>query len=128
LITLGSPHIVAHRKSLAPIAQVNDLFPGALHEPAGLKYISVAGGAADGATSPRVRKRYERLIDDGRVAGDGIVPVESALLPGSQTIVLDDLYHSHYFGKWYGSNRETVERWWPHDLRALTDLVEEHRA
>ena len=128
LITLGSPHIVAHRKSLAPIAQVNDLFPGALHEPAGLKYISVAGGAADGATSPRVRKRYERLIDDGRAAGDGIVPVESALLPGSQTIVLDDLYHSHYFGKWYGSNRETVERWWPHDLRALTDLVEEHRA
>ena len=128
LITLGSPHIVAHRKSLAPIAQVNDLFPGALHEPAGLKYISVAGGAADGATSPRVRKRYERLIDDGRVAGDGIVPVESALLPGSQTIVLDDLYHSHYFVRWYGSNRETVERWWPHDLRALTDLVEEHRA
>jgi pimeloyl-ACP methyl ester carboxylesterase len=33
LITLGSPHVVADKKSLAPIAQVNDLFPGALHEP-----------------------------------------------------------------------------------------------
>ncbi|MDQ3911079.1 MAG: hypothetical protein M3305_04775 [Actinomycetota bacterium] len=128
LITLGSPHAVAHTKSLAPIAQVNELFPGALHEPAGLKYISVAGGAANGATSPRVRKRYERLIEDGRVAGDGIVPVESALLPGSETIVLDDLYHSHYFGRWYGSDHETVKRWWPHDLRVNAHLVEERRA
>ena len=128
LITLGSPHVVANRESLAPIAQVNDLFPGALHEPAGLKYISVAGGAADGATSHRVRKRYERLIEDGRVTGDGVVPVESALLPGSEAIVLEDLYHSHYFGRWYGSDRETVERWWPQDLRVSTNLVGEHRA
>jgi pimeloyl-ACP methyl ester carboxylesterase len=128
LITLGSPHVIADTKSLAPIAQVNELFPGALHEPAGLKYISVAGGAADGAISPRVRRRYERLIEDGRVAGDGVVPVESALLPGSETIVLDDLYHSHYFGRWYGSDGETVERWWPQDLRVATDLVGEHRA
>ena len=128
LITLGSPHMVAHRKSLAPIAQVNELFPGALHEPAGLKYISVAGGAADGATSRRVRRRYERLIEDGRVAGDGVVPIESALLAGSETIVLDDLYHSRYFGRWYGSDRETVERWWPQGLRVAADLVGEHRA
>ena len=128
LITLGSPHLVADTKSLAPIVQVNELLPGALHEAAGLRYISVAGGAADGATSPRVRKRYERLIEDGRVAGDGVVPAESALLPGSETIVLDDLYHSHYFGRWYGSDRETVERWWPQDLRVATGLVGEHRA
>jgi pimeloyl-ACP methyl ester carboxylesterase len=128
LITLGSPHVVADIKSLAPIAQVNELFPGALHEPAGLKYISVAGGAADGATSPRVRRRYERLIEDGRVAGDGVVPVESALLAGSETIVLDDLYHSHYSGRWYGSDRETVERWWPQDLRVARDLVGEQSA
>jgi pimeloyl-ACP methyl ester carboxylesterase len=128
LITAGSPHVVAPRESLAPIAQVNELFPGALHEPAGLKYLSVAGGAADGATSPRARKRYERLIEDGRVAGDGVVPVKSALLPGSETVVLEDLYHSHYFGPWYGSDRETVERWWPQDLQVTTDLVGEHRA
>jgi len=128
LITLGSPHVVSDKNSLAPIAQVNDLFPGALHEPAGLKYLSVAGGAVDGAASSRVRRRYERLIEDGRVAGDGVVPVESALLPGSETVVLDDLCHSHYFGRWYGSDRETVEKWWPQDLRVNANLVGEHRA
>ena len=128
LITLGSPHVVSDKNSLAPIAQVNDLFPGALHEPAGLKYLSVAGGAAHGASYSRVRRRYERLIEDGRVAGDGVVPVESALLPGSETVVLDDLYHSHYFGRWYGSDRETVEKWWPQDLRVNANLVGEHRA
>jgi hypothetical protein len=128
LITLGSPHVVADKRSVAPIAQVNELFPGALHEPAGLRYISVAGGAADGKTSFRVRKRYERLVEDGRVAGDRVVPVESALLPGSETLVFGNLYHSEFFGRWYGSNRGTVERWWPEELRASDSLVREHRA
>jgi pimeloyl-ACP methyl ester carboxylesterase len=128
LITLGSPHVVTDKNSLAPIAQVNDLFPGALHEPAGLKYLSVAGGAAHGASYSRVRRRYERLVEDGRVAGDGVVPVDSALLPGSESVVLDDLYHSHYFGRWYGSDRETVEKWWPQDLRVNANLVGEHHA
>jgi pimeloyl-ACP methyl ester carboxylesterase len=128
LITLGTPHVVAEKKSLAPIAQVNELFPGALHEPAGLKYLSVAGGAADGAASSRVRRRYERLIEDGRVTGDGVVPVKSALLPGSETLVFDDLYYSEYFGRWYGSDRQTVERWWPEDLRASGSLVGKRRA
>ena len=128
LITLGTPHVVAEKKSLAPIAQVNELFPGALHEPAGLTYLSVAGGAADGAASSRVRRRYERLIEDGRVTGDGVMPVKSALLPGSETLVFDDLYHSQYFGQWYGSDRETVERWWPEELRASGSLVGERRA
>jgi pimeloyl-ACP methyl ester carboxylesterase len=128
LITLGSPHVVADKGSVAPIAQVNELFPGALHEPAGLRYISVAGGAADGKTSSRVRKRYERLVEDGRVAGDGVVPVESALLPGSETLVFNNLYHSDFFGRWYGSDRETVEWWWPEELRANDSPVREHRA
>ncbi len=128
LITLGSPHVVADKESLAPIAQVNELFPGALHEPAGLRYLSVAGGAADGNASSRVRRRYERLVEDGRVAGDGVVPVESALLPGSETLVFDDLYHGQFYGRWYGSDRETVERWWPAGLRAGGSLVGERRA
>jgi pimeloyl-ACP methyl ester carboxylesterase len=128
LITLGSPHVVADKRSLDPLAQVNELFPGALHEPAGLKYLSVAGGAADGRMSPRTRKRYERLIEDGRVVGDGVVPAESALLPGSQALVFDDLYHSEFFGRWYGSDREAVERWWPEELRASGSLVGEHHA
>ena len=120
LITLGTPHEVADRENLAPIRLMNELFPGSLHAASGLRYVSVAGGAADGAASPRTRKRYERLVDDGRVAGDGLVPVTSALIPGSEELVLDDLYHSQRLGRWYGADRETVERWWPEDLRSAT--------
>ncbi len=128
LITLGSPHAVANKKSLAPIAQVNELFPSNLHEPAGLKYLAVAGRAADGAESALYRVRYERLVDDGRVAGDGIVPAESALLPGAPSLVFDDLFHSPYFGRWYGADRETVERWWPGELNVRESFAEERRA
>ncbi|HET7478207.1 MAG TPA: hypothetical protein VFJ72_01695 [Rubrobacteraceae bacterium] len=128
LITLGSPHNVPDRGLLAPVARVNDLFPGALHAPAGLSYLSVAGNAVDGNSSARARKRYERFIEDGRIAGDGVVPVEAALLPGAGSVVLDGVYHGPPFGRWYGSDLETVERWWPRELRVVPPLVEEHRA
>jgi pimeloyl-ACP methyl ester carboxylesterase len=128
LITLGTPHVITSKESFTLITRVNELFPGALHKPAGLRYLSVAGAAADGATSARVRKRYERILEDGRVAGDRIVPVESALLPGSETLVLEDLYHNGFYGRWYGSDGATVERWWPEDLRMNANLVGEHRA
>lgn len=132
LITLGSPHNVpdrnANSKSLAPITRVNDLFPGSLHASAGLGYLSVAGSAADGASSARTRKRYERFTDDGRIAGDGVVPVEAALLPGAGSVVLDDVYHGPPLGRWYGSDLETVERWWPQELRVGSSLVQERRA
>lgn len=127
LITLGTPHLASRRQGFLPISRVNELFPGALHEDSGLRYLSVAGGVADGAASTRVRKRYERLVEDGRVRGDGIVPIESALLPGSETLVLDDLYHNHHLGRWFGSDRETVERWWPEGLRVRTSLLEEEQ-
>jgi pimeloyl-ACP methyl ester carboxylesterase len=128
LITLGTPHTVADRPRLAPITRVNELFPGALHAEAGLRYVSVAGSVADGASSPRVRKRYERFVDDGRVAGDGVVPVDAALLPGSESQVLDGLHHNRRLGRWYGSDRETVELWWPQELRAGDTLVGDARA
>lgn len=127
LITLGTPHL-SSEESLTLITRVNELFPGALHASAGLRYLSVAGAAADGVVSARVRKRYERLVDDGRVIGDGIVPVESALLPGSEALVVDDLYHNGFYGRWYGSDRAAVERWWPDELRADANLVGERRA
>jgi pimeloyl-ACP methyl ester carboxylesterase len=127
LITLGTPHNVPDKGRLAPIAGVNELFPGALH--ANVRYLCVAGGAVDGASSRRARKRYERFVEDGRISGDGEVPVESASLPGATSLVLDDLYHGrrHGFmrGRWYGSDRETVERWWPAELRVKGSLVEE---
>jgi pimeloyl-ACP methyl ester carboxylesterase len=128
LITLGTPHTVADKPRLAPITRVNELFPGALHAEAGLRYVSVAGSAADGASSPRVRKRYLRFVEDGRMAGDGIVPVDAALLPGSESRVLDSVHHNRRLGRWYGSDAETVGRWWPQELRAGGTLVGDARA
>jgi pimeloyl-ACP methyl ester carboxylesterase len=128
LITLGTPHTVADRPRLAQINRVNELFPGALHVESGLRYLSVAGDAADGAASSRTRKRYERFAEDGRVAGDGVVPVEAALLPGSESQVLDGIHHNRRLGRWYGSDRETVGLWWPEELRAGEPLVGDARA
>jgi pimeloyl-ACP methyl ester carboxylesterase len=132
LITLGTPHNVPKKGRLAPIAEMNELFPGVLHEPRGLRYLCVAGAAADGTISKKARKHYERFVEDGRIKGDGMVPVDTALLPGATPLVLDDLYHgrrqSFMKGRWYGSDRETVERWWPEELRVKGSLVEEPQA
>jgi pimeloyl-ACP methyl ester carboxylesterase len=127
LITLGTPHI-ASKESLTLITRVNELFPDVLHEPAGLGYLCVAGTAVDGAASNRARKRYERLVEDGKVAGDGVVPVGSALLPGSETLVLEEVYHNEFYGRWYGSDRVTVERWWPENLRVNANLAGDKHA
>ena len=130
LITLGTPHNAPSRGSLTHLAEASELFPGALHED--IRYLCVAGAAADGSSSRRVRKRYERFVDDGRVKGDGEVPVECALLPGGERLVLGDLYHARFrgglHGRWYGSDRETIGRWWPEELWVKERLVEEPRA
>ena len=128
LITLGSPHVVRESKALAPIHRVNELFPGALHEESGLVYRSVAGNAVDGAVSRKARKRYGRLVEDGRVSGDGVAPVEAALLPDSEHMILDGVYHNRRVGHWYGADREIILRWWPEELGVEDSLVEEHRA
>jgi pimeloyl-ACP methyl ester carboxylesterase len=128
LITLGTPHAVANEERLSPITRVNELFPGALHAESGLRYLSVAGDAVDGASSPKARKRYERFVEDGRVTGDGVVPVEAALLPGSESLVVDGVHHNRRLGRWYGSDRETVERWWPDELCVGGSLVGDTRA
>ncbi len=128
LITLGTPHNVPDDERLAPISRINELFPGTLHADAGLRYLSVAGNAIDGTSSPKVRRRYERFVEDGRVAGDGVVPVEAALLPGSESLVLEGVHHNRRLGRWYGSDRETIEQWWPGELRVGGSLVRDTRA
>jgi alpha-beta hydrolase superfamily lysophospholipase len=124
LITLGTPHAPPPRGRLAePISRINRLFPGALHADAGLRYLSVAGNAVDGSSSSRARRRYEGFVEDGRTAGDGVVPVAAALLPGSETLVLEGLRHNRRLGRWYGSDAETVGRWWPEGPRVGDILV-----
>lgn len=128
LITLGSPHVVPDSKGTAQITLVNDLFPGALHKRSGVEYLSVAGSSVDGAESWWTRKRYERFLSDGRALGDGVIPAQSALLPGSEHMILDGVYHNRYLGQWYGSDAASVERWWPEELRVAEKLVEERSA
>ncbi|MDQ4127787.1 MAG: hypothetical protein M3151_07565 [Actinomycetota bacterium] len=128
LVTLGTPHAPTTKESVPLISRVNDLFPGALHADSGLRYLSVAGSAVDGSSSAKVRRRYERFVEDGLVAGDGVVPVEAALLPGSESLVLDGLYHNRRLGPWYGSDREKVGLWWPEELRVGGSLVGDTRA
>ena len=127
LITLGTPHTVRDTKRLSPITRVNDLFPGALHSEVGIRYLSVAGSAIDGATSKKARRRYERFVGDGRIEGDGVVPVEAALLPGSEGLVLGGVHHNRRLGRWYGSDGETVGQWWPEELRVGGSLVGDTR-
>lgn len=120
LVTLASPHRVVDRAALSPITEANRLFPETPHAATGLRYVSVAGNAVDGADpeSPLVaRKRYGFFGGEERVPGDGVIPVESTRLAGAESVVVDGLYHDHHRGRWYGSDRETVERWWPADLR-----------
>jgi pimeloyl-ACP methyl ester carboxylesterase len=131
LITLGTPHNVPSGGDLAPIAEVNELFPSTLH--ASIRYLCVAGAAVDGSSYRSARRRYARFAGgDGRLKGDGKVPVGSALLPGAESIVLDDVHHGRLYGglggRWYGSGQETVGRWWPEELRVRERLVETPRA
>ena len=124
LITLGTPHATPFSgRFTGPISRVNGLFPGALHADSGLRYLSVAGDGVNGASSRRIQRRYENFVEDGETAGDGIVPVDAALLPGSETLVLDGLRHNRRLGGWYGSDAATVRRWWPEDSPAGDSLV-----
>ena len=124
LITLGTPHENPPRGRLSgPISRINDLFPGALHADAGLRYLSIAGSAVDGSSDARARRRYESFVEDGGTAGDGVVPVGAALLPGSETLVLEGMRHNRRLGRWYGSDADAVGRWWPEELRVGDLLV-----
>jgi pimeloyl-ACP methyl ester carboxylesterase len=124
LITLGTPHATPpHGRLSEPISGINDLFPGALHADAGLRYLSIAGSAVDGSSDARARRRYESFVEDGGTAGDGVVPVGAALLPGSETLVLEGMRHNRRLGRWYGSDADAVGRWWPEELRVGDLLV-----
>lgn len=114
LIMLGSPHYSRHGGHLRQ--QVEALYPGAFFAP-GVRYTSVAGTAVHGDRRGSLRERlafrwYERLSGEGAQPGDGLVPVASALLEGSQGMTLAGVSHFCGFGgPWYGEE-EVVGRWW----------------
>jgi hypothetical protein len=55
---------------------------------------------------------YRNSTGDPADRGDGLVPVESALLEGAEALVLEGVAHGGAFGPvWYGTPA-VVERWW----------------
>lgn len=118
LIVLGSPHYYQRRSihgGWLP-GWLEKRYPGAYFTPQ-VRYTSVAGKLIHGDLHGSPRERcaypfYKELIGAGNVWGDGLVPVASALLHGSQQLTLDGVSHFRGFGgPWYGAT-EVIPRWW----------------
>ncbi len=124
MVSLGSPHLNmgGFQRGGTVSRWVENKFPGAYFSPS-VSYASVAGkavmGDPAGSTQQRfVSKIYQEICGGGETGqwacawGDGIVPVQSALLPGSVHIILDGVAHYSIAGsEWYGSEAAIV-RWW----------------
>lgn len=114
LVTLGSPHQAVRATPLR--AMVDRRFPGCHH--LDVDYVSVAGALdlSDSTASAFSRRSasgsYKSIVGDAEVAGDGLVPVSSALLKDARHFVLNATAHGGLFGApWYGSP-ERVQSWW----------------
>ena len=114
LITLGSPNQAKRATYLRNM--VSTKLPGNFYS-SDVSYISVAGeldlkGSIASKTSLRLSKSsYLAMNGDKNAKGDGLVPIDSALLIGSKQIVMKETAHGKTFGKvWYGSSNK-VEEW-----------------
>jgi hypothetical protein len=113
LITLGSPHYNLRGSRMR--RWVEKQYPGSYFP--SVRYTSVAGKAIHGRRRGSLGERwayacYWRLCGDGNVWGDGLVPLSSQLLSGSQQIVLEGVSHFTGFGgPWCGSP-SILPRWW----------------
>jgi hypothetical protein len=141
LVTLGTPNAAG----LAPgdggrwgrrVGEAGTRFaerhvPGATFAPT-TGYVSVASRLLVGRLESEdgrerfVRRLYEDVYpqpDLATVAGDGLVPVAAALLPGSRQIVLPDAIHGPGSRTaWYG-DRAILDAWWPVALDAWREAL-----
>ena len=113
LVMLGSPHTAL--KATVLRRMVERRLPGSTFADR-VRYVSVAGDLDLQTATPMARRlaptAYRNSTGDAKDRGDGLVPVASALLEGSTTLVLPGVAHGGAFGPcWYGSP-EVVERWW----------------
>lgn len=106
LISLGSPHQALRATPLR--AMVDRHFPGAFFPQ--VDYLAVAGtvdlasSTASGFSKRTAAANYRSIAGTDAVDGDGLVPVQSALLQGARHQVLADTAHGGFFGSsWYGS-------------------------
>ena len=114
LITLGSPNQALRATKLRKF--VDKEYPGSFFKE--VNYISVGGkvdiqsNEAYCLTKLLARRSYESISGDFNSEGDGLVPLSSSLLAGSNQVILQDTFHGGIFGEfWYGSESK-VKYWW----------------
>jgi hypothetical protein len=137
LVTLGTPHVVGDaarwggRVANAGGRFANRHVPGARFAPT-TSYLAVASRYVVGSDEAEddwsrfVRRLYEEVLPaPGQpiVAGDGLVPAASALLPGARHLVLDDAIHGPGLrSPWYGQD-DQLDAWWPVALEGWRDAL-----
>ena len=138
IVSLGSPHVNAREgvrnrwKGSGTATFANQHVPGPFWAPR-VGYLSVASrwlaarseGERDGREQA-ARRFYERTLPPPHapiIEGDGLIPVEAALLPGARQLVLDDAAHAPGAGHpWYGSD-DVIDEWWQSALETWQDAL-----
>jgi len=132
IVTLGTPHLApppgANDATRGVLRWVNDAWPGAFYESAGVGYHCVTGRAVRGVAGADAKGTlpgyacgsYAQVCGDGGgVEGDAVVPNEFAVLEGASNLVIDGCFHSMSRvgtydepakDAWYGSE-EVVDLW-----------------
>jgi len=133
IVTLGSPHLApppgANDATRGVLRWVNDRWPGAFYESAGVRYHCVTGRAVRGVAGPDAKGTlpgyacgsYAQVCGEGSgVEGDAVVPNEFASLEGATSnLIIDGCFHSMSRvgtydepakDAWYGSE-EVVDLW-----------------
>ena len=136
LVTLGSPMkpaprdvpgVVDQTRGILTYVDENCRSASELTRDLGIECVCVAGKYARGAETLdgvasagafALGQGYKQVCGRAAVDGDGITPVESALMDGARHVVLDDVYHTPLGADaaagraWYGS-LAAFERWVP---------------
>jgi hypothetical protein len=142
LVTLGTPHLVGDearwgsRVAEAGARFANRHVPGAFFAPT-TAYLAIASrfivghDEAEDGRSRFMRRLYEEVHpapDEPIVAGDGLVPVASALLPGAHHLVLSDAVHGPGVrDPWYGQDSQ-LDAWWPLAVELWRDALRARQA
>jgi len=128
-VSLGTPHLSPPPESLVAkvdqtrglLKYINDRWPGSYwngHDDGSIEYTCVASKCVSGKLELNLDSllayaSYFALSGDGTIQGDGITPVDAAILDGSRKIVLDDVYHADVLPNPIGGrNTKLVECVW----------------
>ena len=135
IVTLGTPHMFdadgrAAQKPGETARWANEHVPGPCCAPR-IGYLCVSStsvvGRSDGDAKARRTDRFYRGVVSAPagepIPGDGVVPLKAALLPGVESIVLDDAGHSNIIARtWYGDAGH-IDAWWPRAVEVWRDAL-----